>query len=123
MLVRRYTDNREQQADSPVIGIIGALDIYIVYKSVQWWRGLHPWSRRPRRGGLDRNEKGLPVLHLRLLVSTPAHGDPRFDREGGGELAVLRERLLKRSPREGALPYLFWAYNLIWIFIAVYIGI
>ncbi len=43
LMVGLYTENREQRARaSAVIGIVGFLDVPVVYFSVKWWRGLHP---------------------------------------------------------------------------------
>ena len=40
VLVRRYTDDPDQQARfAAVMGIVGFLDVPIVYYSVHWWRG------------------------------------------------------------------------------------
>jgi len=37
-----------------VIGIVGALDVPIIYYSVEWWRGLHPKVLKVSGGqGLD----------------------------------------------------------------------
>lgn len=43
VLVRRYADNRELGARlAAVLGIVAALDVPIIYKAVDWWRGQHP---------------------------------------------------------------------------------
>ncbi len=43
LLVRAYAENRDQAARfSSVIGIVGFLDVPIIYFSVRWWRGQHP---------------------------------------------------------------------------------
>jgi len=43
LLLRTYSENREQQARfCAVMGIIAFLDVPIVYFSVKWWRGVHP---------------------------------------------------------------------------------
>ena len=56
MMVRRYTSDPERGAKfAAVFGIIGFLDVPIVYMSIRWWRTLHPapvigggadWPRR-----------------------------------------------------------------------------
>ncbi len=52
LLVRQYTDDPDQQARfAAVIGIIGFLDVPIVYWSVSWWRGHHPLVLRVSGGG------------------------------------------------------------------------
>jgi heme exporter protein C len=43
LLLRSYTENREQQARfCAVLGIVAFLDVPIVYYAVRWWRGIHP---------------------------------------------------------------------------------
>lgn len=68
ILVRRYTDDRDQQARfAAVLGIVGALDIWIVYRSVTWWRGLHPVVLKASGGGgLDPEMK--TVFRFCILV-------------------------------------------------------
>jgi heme exporter protein C len=54
LLLRTYTENREQQARfSAVLGIVAFLDVPIVYYSVQWWRGVHPVVFGPGGGGIE----------------------------------------------------------------------
>ena len=50
-----------------IVAIVGALDIPIIYKSVEWWRGLHPKVLKVSGGGgLD------PAMARSLLVCTVA---------------------------------------------------
>lgn len=43
LLIRGYSENREQAARfSSVLGIVGFLDVPVIYFSVKWWRGQHP---------------------------------------------------------------------------------
>src|SRR5437867_3182714 len=43
LILRQSTENPEQGARfCAVIAIVGALDVPIIYYSVEWWRGLHP---------------------------------------------------------------------------------
>jgi heme exporter protein C len=43
IMVRRYADDRDLGARlASVFGIIAALDVPIIYKAVDWWRGQHP---------------------------------------------------------------------------------
>ncbi len=52
LLVRRYTDDPDQQARfAAVIGIVGFLDVPVVYWSVSWWRGHHPLVLKVSGGG------------------------------------------------------------------------
>jgi heme exporter protein C len=50
-----------------IVAIVGALDIPIIYKSVEWWRGLHPKVLKVSGGGgLD------PAMMRSLLICTGA---------------------------------------------------
>jgi len=52
LLVRQYTDDPEQKARfAAVIGIIGFLDVPIVYWSIRFWRGHHPLVLKVSGGG------------------------------------------------------------------------
>ncbi|MEE9291507.1 MAG: cytochrome c biogenesis protein [Acidobacteriota bacterium] len=64
LILRRNAENREQAARwGAVVAIIGFLDVPIIYKSVEWWRGLHPKVLRiSGGGGLD------PTMERTLLL-------------------------------------------------------
>jgi len=50
-----------------IVAIVGALDVPIIYKSVEWWRGLHPKVLKiSGGGGLD------PAMARSLLVCSIA---------------------------------------------------
>src|SRR5262245_54017185 len=50
-----------------IVAIVGALDVPIIYKSVEWWRGLHPKLRKVSGvGGLG------PAMGRSLLVCSVA---------------------------------------------------
>ncbi|MCZ6695224.1 MAG: cytochrome c biogenesis protein [Acidobacteria bacterium] len=52
LILRQNAENREQAARwGAVVAIIGFLDVPIIYKSVEWWRGLHPKVLRVSGGG------------------------------------------------------------------------
>ena len=52
LLLRDTAENREQAARwGAVVAIVGALDVPIIYKSVEWWRGLHPKVLKISGGG------------------------------------------------------------------------
>ncbi len=52
LLVRRYTDDPDQKARfAAVVGIIGFLDVPIVYWSIRFWRGHHPIVLKASGGG------------------------------------------------------------------------
>ena len=43
LMIRAYAPNRAQGAVyAAVVGIVGFVDVPIVYYSVQWWRSIHP---------------------------------------------------------------------------------
>ena len=43
LMVRAYAPNRPKAATyAAVVGIVGFVDVPIVYYSVQWWRSIHP---------------------------------------------------------------------------------
>lgn len=43
LMVRSYIgDPRQAARAAAVVGIVGTLDIPIIYKSAEWWRALHP---------------------------------------------------------------------------------
>lgn len=60
--------DRDQTARfAAIVAIIGALDVPIIYKSVEWWRGLHPKVLKVSGGGgLD------PAMARSLLVCSVA---------------------------------------------------
>ncbi len=43
LMVRNYASNRELGARlASVVALVAALDVYIIHKAVEWWRGQHP---------------------------------------------------------------------------------
>ena len=43
LMIRAYAPNRTQGAKyAAVVGIVGFVDVPIVYYSLQWWRSIHP---------------------------------------------------------------------------------
>lgn len=43
LMIRAYAPNRTQGANyAAVVGIVGFVDVPIVYLSVRWWRSIHP---------------------------------------------------------------------------------
>jgi heme exporter protein C len=42
LLMRRFSAGPQVQSLSAVLGIVGALDMPIVYMSIRWWRTQHP---------------------------------------------------------------------------------
>lgn len=100
ILVRRYTEGRDQQARfAAVLGIVGALNVPIVYKSITWWRGLHPVVIQEGGGGLDPDMKKVFYLcifiYLFLYACLLAVRVPLGHAED--ELAALREQIDERA--------------------------
>ena len=63
ILVRGIASDPEQAARlASVIAIVGVLDLPIVYKSVDWWRGNHPIVLGGKGGGL------APEMRTALLA-------------------------------------------------------
>ena len=69
-MVRSYAPNRSQGSlYAAAIGIIGFIDVPIVYYSVQWWRSIHPSAvvgPFAESGALE------PIMTKILLVSLVA---------------------------------------------------
>ncbi len=64
VMVRGYAENREVGARlSAVLGVIAALDVPIIYKAVDWWRGQHPVIFRP-----GQESAVAPEMRQTLLV-------------------------------------------------------
>jgi heme exporter protein C len=54
LLMRSYmADDARMRRYAAVLGIVGALDVPIVYFSVRWFRTMHPTTFIASRGGLD----------------------------------------------------------------------
>jgi heme exporter protein C len=69
LLVRRFaTPGRPAMRLAAVVGIVGFLDVPIVYFSVQWWRTLHPGPVLAAAGGPQLP----PEMLVALAVTTVA---------------------------------------------------
>jgi heme exporter protein C len=103
-LVRMYTDDPEQQARfAAVVGIIGFIDVPIVYWSVRFWRGLHPLVLKASGGGgLDPSMRRVFLMgiitYVAFYLCLMALRVPLGRAEE--ELRWLRERL--ERPRTGS---------------------
>ena len=55
LMVRAYAENRDLGARlAAVVGIVAAVDVPIIYKAVEWWRGQHPIIFAPgKKSSLD----------------------------------------------------------------------
>ena len=68
LLARHYAATPEQGARiGSVLGIVAALDVPVVYKAVDWWRGQHPIVFGP-----GRTDPLAPGMLPALLVSMGA---------------------------------------------------
>lgn len=71
LILRQSAENPEQAARfCAVLGIVGALDVPIIYYSVEWWRGLHPKVLKVSGGqGLDpAMEQALALCSVTFLL-------------------------------------------------------
>lgn len=51
LMVRSYAQNRDLGARlAAIVGIVAAIDVPIIYKAVDWWRGQHPVLFKPGQG-------------------------------------------------------------------------
>ncbi len=67
LIIRNYAPNRERgSVYAAVVGIIGFVDVPIVYYSVQWWRSIHPSAVI---GPLAEPGSLEPVMQTILLFS------------------------------------------------------
>jgi heme exporter protein C len=67
LMIRSYASNRTQGAIySAVVGIVGFVDVPIVYYSVQWWRSIHPSAVV---GPLAESGALPPIMQAILLFS------------------------------------------------------
>ncbi len=70
LMLRSLTMHSEQGARyAAVLGIVGALDIPIINRSVYWWRTIHPAVLVTREGGTGLTD---PRMQLTLLCSVLA---------------------------------------------------
>lgn len=71
LAVRSFTEDPDRRARwSAVIGIVGFVDVPIVYLSVTWWRSLHQPPSTPR----SMAPEFLLTLGLNLLAFTLVYG-------------------------------------------------
>jgi heme exporter protein C len=70
LMLRRYVDSPERRAAlSAIVGIVGFVDVPLVYFAIRWWRTQHP--QPVIMGGED---SGLdPKMATTLWVSTAAY--------------------------------------------------
>lgn len=67
LMIRSYASNQQQAARySAVVGIVGFVDVPIVYYSVVWWRSIHP---SPVVGPFAQANALEPIMLWILLFS------------------------------------------------------
>jgi len=90
---------------SAVLGIVGALDVPIVYFSVRWWRTQHPTTFVMGRGGLDPAmavtfRMGMIAIFVLFIVLLLKRIDLERLREARDTLrAAVEARELEKSTR------------------------
>lgn len=66
MMLRAFIADRERSARlAAVFGIVGFIDVPIVYMSIRWWRTLHP---APVMGGGAGSGLATPMLQTLLIA-------------------------------------------------------
>lgn len=63
LMLRAGVDDMKRARMAAVVGIIGFLDVPIIYLSVTWWRTMHPTLLVGESGGLD------PAMRTTLMVA------------------------------------------------------
>ena len=67
LMIRSYAPSQDKAARySAVVGIIGFVDVPIVYYSVVWWRSIHP---SPVVGPFAESGALEPIMQVTLLFS------------------------------------------------------
>jgi len=67
LMLREFAASGDQAARyAAVLGIVGAVDIPIINRSVYWWRTIHPAVLVTRQGGSGLTD---PAMRATLLVS------------------------------------------------------
>ena len=70
LMVRAYTEGKEQGARfAAVVGIIGFIDVPIVYMAAEWWRTLHPNVVAGPLSESGSLERSMSYLFLFSLVT------------------------------------------------------
>ncbi len=66
LMLRAFAPSRELGARyAAVLGVVGAIDVPIINRSVYWWRTIHPAVLQMRGGGTGLTD---PRMQLTLLV-------------------------------------------------------
>lgn len=70
LMVRSYAETPELGARlSSVVGIVAAIDVFVIRKAVEWFRGQHPEVLASGRGALEpRMAQAFAAANLTLLL-------------------------------------------------------
>ncbi|BAI79689.1 heme exporter membrane protein [Deferribacter desulfuricans SSM1] len=67
LMLRKFVDEDDKKAKfSAVVGVVGFIDVPIVFMSIRWWRTIHPNVLQKGGGGLH------PDMLIALIVSVIA---------------------------------------------------
>ena len=96
LALRAFTDDPERRAKwSAAVGILGALNVPIVYMSVKWWRTLHQLPSTPKTVDpsyvIALRLSGLAMLGVVIWFIAQRYEIAQAEREA--ELAAEREAL------------------------------
>jgi heme exporter protein C len=105
-LVRASSDNSERgRRFAAVLGIVGALDIPLIYFSVVWFRSMHPGPVVMRGDGPSIEPEMLATLMTGLAASTLIFCSLflfRYRLERVRQAMVIRQMVADRRPTGGA---------------------
>ncbi len=77
IMLRKFTEEEDKRAKfSAALGIIGFIDVPVVFLSIRWWRTIHPNVLQKGGGGLHPDMKtalfvslgAFTLLYLSLLI-------------------------------------------------------
>lgn len=70
IMLRKFTDEEDKRAKfSAALGIIGFIDVPIVFLSIRWWRTIHPNVLQEGGGGLHPDMKTALFISLAAFTS------------------------------------------------------
>jgi len=127
LLLREMVEEPQRRGVfAAVFGIVGFVDVPIVFMSIRWWRTLHPAVAGGE--GFNMEATMLPALFLSLAAFTTLFFYMLLLRIGLGDsqrrLAELRERARWMQEGEigmGGLEYVALAYGIIWLGLFAYL--
>jgi heme exporter protein C len=76
-MLRKFTEEEDKRARfSAALGIIGFIDVPVVFLSIRWWRTIHPNVLQKGGGGLHPDMKtalfvslgAFTLLYISLLI-------------------------------------------------------